>query len=57
MRRDELVDKNLANSMIDSQMDIVRKKSLSGYVLNNTSTISELENQIENMLDWVRKQI
>ena len=57
MRRDVLVNKDLANSMIDSQMDIERKKSLSGYVLNNTSTISELENQIENMLDWVGKQI
>lgn len=55
LKRDTLISKELANTMIDAQMSLEEKKNLAGYVLDNTGTSLELEAQIKDMLAWVKR--
>lgn len=45
------ISPELATQIIDSQMDIEEKKRRSDYVLDNTSTVQNLFNQVDELLE------
>lgn len=46
LKRDS-IDEKLANKILDSQLDIEEKKKRSDFVIENTSTLQDLDNQIQ----------
>lgn len=49
LKRDN-ISQDLAKSILDQQMDIEDKKQLSDYIINNTSNLESLKDQVDKFL-------
>lgn len=50
-------DETSANTRINSQMDIEKKRALADFVLENTSDLSRLEKSLDNVLKEIKNSI